>query len=215
MPLVSVHVPKAGGTSTGSLLGKMFPGDELLLDYADDPAQPLSPRQLDPARYLQMRVPLPPQVRAVHGHFHPAKYLDVPDARWFTVLRRPPELLISIYWFFESEDLGEAPLYRYFIEESLSVEDLARLPILNTLLSETYFGGVDMNRFDVIACHERRADALRRLSELAERPLPEDEHLRKTPGRKYIDEMLNDDALIRRLESILAQDMKFYERWVS
>lgn len=211
--LISVHVPKAGGTSTGSLLGKMFPGDELLLDYAEDPAQPLSHRQIDPVRYLQMRVRPPPHVRAIHGHFHPAKYLDVPGARWFTVLRRPPELLISIYWFFESENL-DAPLHRYFIEESLTVEELARLPILNRLLSETYFGGVDMHRFDVIGRHEERAEALRRLADLAERPLTADEHLRRTPGKQYMQEMLHDDALIRRLESILADDMRFYERWV-
>jgi hypothetical protein len=154
----------------------------------------------------------PAAARAVHGHFHPAKYLDVPDARWFTILRRPPELLISIYWFWVSETFDD-PLHRYFTSERLTVEELAALPIFRTLLSETYFGGVDMGRFDVIGAHEQRGEALRRLGELVGRDLPPDERLRPTPGGERMQEMLCDDALLRRLESILAADVAFYERW--
>ena len=210
--LLSVHVPKAGGTSTLALLRELFPGSKLLLDYDDNPGTPLALRQLDPARYLARRVQPPRWVEAVHGHVHPAKYLDVPDARWFTILRRPPELMISIYWFWKSETFDD-PLHRYFAEQRLGVEDLARLPIMRTLLSETYFGGIDMTRFDVIGAHEDRGTALRRLGELLDHPLPPDQRLRETPGREQIDEMLADDALLRRLESILAEDVAFYERW--
>jgi hypothetical protein len=47
MKIISVHAPKAGGTSISSALSNAF-GPEFAMDYSEDPADPRSPRNIDP-----------------------------------------------------------------------------------------------------------------------------------------------------------------------
>ncbi len=209
--LLSVHYPKAAGTATADLLRRHF-GESLLLDYADDPADPTSRRNLDTQSFFDPALTLPADIRAVHGHFHPGKYRHVKDALWVTVLRHPVDTIISIYWFWSSYE-SDSPLHRYFRERRLSVEELARLPLLRRLMSETYFGGVDMSRFSLIGRHEARAESLAALASLLGVTLPPDEAKNQTPNQEGLLDMLSDGALRRRLVNLLAEDVAFYERW--
>ena len=52
--LISVHTPKAGGTSVSKILSEAF-GAAYLADYTDDPAEPLSERNINPAAYFARR----------------------------------------------------------------------------------------------------------------------------------------------------------------
>lgn len=209
--LLSVHVPKAGGTATADLLQRTF-GNRLVRDYDDDPSNPTAMRNVDPHRFFRCPRSVASDVLAVHGHFHPARYADMPNATWVTVLRHPVDTIISTYWYWLSEEpLG--PLHAYFLSQALTVEELARIPLLRRLMSETYFGGVDMRQFTLIGRHEDRRQVLQRLANLVGRELPPDERRNVTGPQASLQDMLVDAPLRARLSSLLADDVRFYERW--
>lgn len=220
--LISVHFPKAGGVATLELLTRAL-GEQLVLDYTDDPGNPLGRRQLDPDGYFRSRTQLPREALAIHGHFHPAKYADVYDAAWFTVLRHPVPWVISLYWYYRAAAEGRAPIgpmsYRglqiYITENHLSVFEMARLPIVRTMFTSAYFEGFDMRRFDYIGRHEDRAAAMAALSRLVGRQMPPEHVANATPPNPEMSEMLHDQKLQGRLADVLADQIRFYERWVS
>jgi hypothetical protein len=220
--LVSVHFPKAGGTSTTSLLRSVY-GEHLLLDYDDDPTEPLSIRQLDPERYMRRRVRLAPEVRAVHGHFHPAKYLDEDPAIWFTVLRHPVPWMVSLYWFWRSAAEGLLPegrtiwghLHEYMADARLGLEETARLPMVKSMFTKNYFENIDMARFDYIGRHEDRRGAIAALSGLVGQELSAEHRENSNPSREEIGDSLSDTRLIARLTDLLKDEIAFYERWTA
>ncbi|MCA1711295.1 MAG: hypothetical protein LC789_06505 [Actinobacteria bacterium] len=209
--LVSVHFPKAGGTATKNLLAAAY-GEALLLDYTDPAGDPTSTRHVDPDRFFRQPQPLPAGVGAVHGHFHPLKYGEL-DAAWVTVLRHPVDTIISLYWFWRAMTVDDNPLHHYFLRAQLTVEELARLPLLRRLMSDTYFAHVDMRRFDLIGRHDARREFVERLERLLGTPLPPDQPANVTPGQENLRAMLADHPLRRRLQDILADDVRFYEEW--
>ncbi|HET6609453.1 MAG TPA: hypothetical protein VFG62_22465, partial [Rhodopila sp.] len=210
-PLISVHVAKAGGTSVKALLQAAY-GHGLAEDYADNPANPLSQRILAPNFYMSRNELLPAGASCVHGHFHPGKYAIQRGTAMFTMLRYPVDNIMSIYWFWKSFSQGTEPLHAFFLENDLTVIETARLPILRYLFSVSYFGGFDMGRFDIIGRHEDRETALTKLSCLIETPL--DVHTREniTAQSEERKQMESDPWLRRRLEDILKEDIRFYER---
>lgn len=85
-PLMSVHIPKTAGTTFRHLLCDKY-GSTMLVDYNDGYRAPLNPLQLTS------------EVACVHGHFSPAKYLNViSNGIWIVWLRDPIQRLISSYY---------------------------------------------------------------------------------------------------------------------
>jgi hypothetical protein len=207
-----VHVPKAGGSSLLRALERAY-GAAFRTDYRDNPADPLSQRVLDPASYLARGERFPAGVDCVHGHFHPGKYAIDDGVVLATILREPVDNLISIYSFWKNLPRGHDALHDYFLDRQLGVLECARLPLLRRLLSETYFGGFDMGRFDLIGRHDDRAAALRRLGGLVGASLDVDLHENATPKDERRLEMSEDRALRHRLEQLLADDIRFYQRY--
>jgi hypothetical protein len=74
--VVSVHFPKAGGSSLRRSLVMAYGDDAVFFDYADDPADPCSRYSLDPdgCRTATKDRGFDSRVRVVHGHFSPSKY---------------------------------------------------------------------------------------------------------------------------------------------
>lgn len=210
--LISVHVPKAGGTSIGRALENAF-GGGFLRDYLDDPARPLSPRQLDPIRYVARQEPLPNGVSCVHGHFHPGKYKVDADNILFTMLRHPVDNIISIYFFWKGFAPERHTLHEYVIKHKLTLLEMAQLPILRDLFSQTYFGGFEMRQFHVIGRHEAREPALLKLSKLVGLTIDHSIRENATPRSAEREEVEGDRDLRHRLTDILAGDIKFYERY--
>lgn len=208
--LIAVHFPKAAGSSLGKSLEKIY-GDSLLRDYLEDPAVPEWPRAIDPIGYLTKQVEVPHHVRCVFGHFHPNKYKNIKDAKRFVMLRHPVDTIISIYWYFRSVPIGGS-LMRYAVENNLSVMDLANLPLLNRLMTWTYFDSVDMGSFDLIGRHEQRACSMKMLSDLVGVELDQTVYENRTPDYSARSEMEHDASLRKSLECILREDVKFYER---
>jgi hypothetical protein len=209
--LISVHVAKAGGSSLLKIFETAF-GDGLLRDYAENPADPTSPRLLDPDRYFARGQKIPGGVDCVHGHFHPGKYEIPRDAVLSTILRDPVENIISIFTFWKSIGRGHDALHDYFMDQGLSILETAKLPLLRHLFSETYFGGFDMGRFDIIGRHDRRGVALEKLGALMGKRFEADVRENVTVASEERLAMAADPKLRAALEDILMRDIAFYER---
>ncbi|MDE1897265.1 MAG: hypothetical protein KGH91_09330, partial [Rhodospirillales bacterium] len=210
--LISVHVAKAGGSSTRELLRTGF-GSHFREDYGDNPADPLSRRLLDPVGYARLKLVMPDDTLCIHGHFHPAKYDLADDIFLFTMLRHPVDNIMSIFWFWKTFSVGTEPLHSYFLTQNLSVVETAQLPILKRLFSETYFGGFDMGRFNLIGQHEARQDTLNSLSQKIGMPFDLAIRENVTPESDERLEMMNNPQIQRQLEDVLVDDMRFYERY--
>lgn len=202
-PVVSVHLPKSGGTSVAASLRRRF-GDAVLFDYGRGP--------LGPHRDL-VEPGLPAGVAAVHGHFRPGRYDAVGDAFRLTFLRHPVELLLSLYFYWRTMPFQGGVVHRRFLDEQPDLATFAAWPPIRRLSSETYFGGYDMGRFDFIGFHETRRADMARLNALAGLGLEPDRHDNATTdpdGARAA--AAADAALMARLADLLADDLRFYDR---
>jgi hypothetical protein len=209
--IISVHTPKAGGTSIRTALSNAF-GSAFAVDYLEDPADPTSPRQLDPEEYFSRNKGLPTGIRCLHGHFHPGQFrLD--HTYLFTLLRHPVDNIVSIYFFWKALPPQGQPLHDYFLARSLDILAMARLPLLRHLYSRTYFGGFDMRRFDLVGRHEDRATALKKLSQVAGVPIDSSVSVNVTTATPERNELLSDRRRMQELHDILEEDIRFYEKY--
>ena len=212
--IISVHFPKAAGTSLAEGLQAHF-GTGLLRDYGTDPVDPLHPRHIAPHLYPMEPAQPPSAVRAVHGHFHINKYSSVGDAYRITFLREPVENLISIYYFWRKyqNDNGHAT-FQLFKKLSPSLFEFAEFPAIKRLMSQTYFGDVQMSGFDFIGFYDRRDRDLARLGDLLGIAFDPEIYVNRTSDdeRDSRDSIMNDRKAIDRLRRSLAEDCAFYDR---
>ena len=210
MIFVGVHFPKAGGNSLLMALRERY-GDALEWDYEDPPALPQAQRHMDPDRYFARRDEPPPNAACIFGHFHPAKYAHLNAVR-FTVLREPVNNIVSIYCYLRAKQPGSI-LHHYVQREHLSVVETARLPLLRRLMSDAYFGGVDMGTFDFIGVHERRAETNAALCDLLDLKPFDDVRSNATPPSTEREEIMASAQTMSELRDVLADDVRFYERF--
>ena len=196
--LVSIHFPKAGGTSLRVQLATAL-GDSLRLDYDHDP---LTERGMETA-------PFPPGMRAVHGHFRAARYAGA-SAFWLTFLREPIDNVLSVYLFWRVTPPHGNPVHDRFLAERPSVLGFAAYSSIRTLMSERYFGAFDMGRFDYIGLYEDRTADLRRLGRVLGVPLDPGLHENRTADGDQRAAML-DPPTRSRLRNLLRADIEFYD----
>lgn len=207
---ISVHTPKASGTSIIAGLRNIF-GDLLEIDNSDDPASPLSQRVIDPCAYFGRNRKLGEHTACLHGHFHPGQF-DLDGVSLFTMLRHPIDNIVSIYFFWKTCPPHGNPLHDYFITHELSLIDMAKLPALRHLYSERYFGGFDMDKFSVVGSYEDRPEYFRSLKDKLGLELDSSIEVNVTVPDNDRDYVLSDHKLIKTLRDILKEDMLFYER---
>lgn len=218
-PIVSVHTPKVAGTSFLSQLRSRYGDERVLLDYQDDPTNPLSAVNIDPRFYeLNPVVSIAPN-QVVHGHFRPAKYAQLASAFRITFLRHPIANVISIYnyWSAQNSEQWDHPIFRYFKEMNLSLLRFASLPAIRYLYTGSYFVNFDMSGFDFIGDHAHYASELDRLSDHLGVEFDSTVHHNAT-SEFYDDEQaaaLMPGALsqldIAELGKLLARDIAFYD----
>ena len=197
--IVSVHFPKAGGSSLLVQLVNLL-GDTVALDYNHDPLTSEGKETAD----------FPSGKRLVHGHFRAQRYASA-TGYWMTFLRHPVDNLISIYFFWKTYPVTHA-VHAQFLSESPSITEFARYPGLSNLMSETYFGGFDMRRFDFIGFYEHRDTDIPRLAADLGLQLVADIYENRTAEsveRRALEANL---SVRRQLTDLLSADVAFYER---
>lgn len=154
--LISVHMPKTGGTSFRMMLQEHF-GDALLRDQ-DMPlmrsARSRERRAVASALWLDARG-LPRSIDCVHGHFLPVKYLLYASTRnetFVTWLRNPVDRAISHHFYMRRSRPGN-PMHRRILAEDWS---LARFALGNEFQNfyTQYFWGFPLEMFSFIGIQE-------------------------------------------------------------
>jgi hypothetical protein len=205
--VISVHFPKSAGTSLVRSAQAALGEARVLLDYGDNPANPGSRYRVDPVGFERARPRSTGDYAFIHGHFHPEKYaLIEPCARMLvTILREPVDNLLSIYRFWRQAPAGDT-LHDYFLKQNLSPLELARLPLINRLMSETYFGSWDMTSFDFVGDYADYGGAVCQIAELLGVPLSECAE-NVSPKEDFAPEIRSE------LANLLAPEIAFYHQW--
>ena len=142
--LVSIHMPKTAGLSFRATLEEHF-ATGFTHDYADYPLA--SPQPQRHAAALEFSLAAEPaayrNVRCIHGHFLPIKYLllaDYMDCQFVTWLREPLQRLVSHYYYWQrsydpaAEDTSS--LHRRVVEERWTLERFCLAPELRNVYSQ-------------------------------------------------------------------------------
>jgi hypothetical protein len=217
--LISVHFPKAAGSSLVRAYETAFGCERVLTDYDNsDPMDPCGAMYLDPERYDKMKPTSLDYHLVVHGHFHIGRYDRISNARRVVVLREPVENLISIYYYWsflhhKGRRYESHCLYRYFCKTRPSLLEFAAIPSVRYLMSNVYFRNVDMACFDLIGDFSDVDGHLRRLAILLGiefGPMPRVNVTMLSNERSAITE---DSHTLARLRDLLADDLRFYERY--
>ena len=114
--IISVHIPKCGGTSFRHVLRDIY-GESLWLNYGAIFSQPQAAPGL-----------IPGGTRCIHGHFLGDAFDElVPRPRLVTWLRHPVERVVSNYYHFLRSPDPRDTCCRDLIEKGLSLEQFAEL----------------------------------------------------------------------------------------
>jgi hypothetical protein len=160
--LISVHIPKTGGTAFGALLADRF-GPRLLQDYDDRPLSHPAAWRIGAAL---ARLPVQParvaRYDAVHGHFLALKYLAV-RGDVVTWLRDPAQRVLSRYHHYLRDVAEGRPLQRVRgLRPGLALEEFIELPRFRDTMAK-YFAGFPLRRVRCFGFSEDMAEGLARM----------------------------------------------------
>jgi hypothetical protein len=215
-PLISVHFPKASGSAFRLALEAAFGQPAVLGSYDCDPVDPANPMWICPDWFLRNRPRDVKPYTAVHGHLPISKYDLIPSAYRVVMLREPVENLISIYYYWKSVfdiQFTSHAVFEFVRKQRLSLLGVAEIPCMRRLMSNTYFGGYDMAKFDVIGTYDNRTAFIGAVSNLIGVPLSANIRENVTPPSDERDNVLADAKMKARLRHLLEDDIRFYETW--
>lgn len=141
--IISLHTPKAGGSSFRELLKKYY-GKSFKEDYVDFPINKSFEKRTKDAINFDKNFNLIKRicykikgVKCIHGHFLPYKYkklLNDKNSCFITWLREPTERLISHYYYWQrTYDIDSQPLHKRVVEESWSLDKFCLSPEMRNL----------------------------------------------------------------------------------
>lgn len=213
-PLISVHFPKASGSSIRIALVSAFGQAAVQGSYDCDPVDPQNPMWIYPDWFLRSRPHDVKPYTVVHGHVPIIKYDLLPSAYRIVMLREPVENLISIYYYWKklfATEFTSHAVFEFVKNQRLSLLETAEIPCMRCLMSRTYFGGFDMGRFDVIGTYDNRTAFVETVSKLIGFPLSAQIRDNVTPPSEERDNVLADAKLIMKLRNLLHEDIRFFD----
>ncbi len=159
---ISLHTPKAGGSSFKEVLQKHY-GKSFKADYADIPInKSFNERTLDAILFdenfslIKRNYYKLIGVKCIHGHFLPYKYkklLTDQNSKFITWLRDPTERLISHYYWQRAYNTNSAPLHKKVIEDAWSLEKFCLSEEMENFYGK-FLWNFSIDKFDFIGITE-------------------------------------------------------------
>lgn len=217
--IISVHMPKSGGSSFLHLLKTKYP-KSIRIDNGHpihySPAERHQRAELNNLRnsvYAKLTSGFD-YLGCIHGHFMPYQYevfYTSGNHLFVTWLRDPITRIESHYHFWKQHfnELAPLPLLKKFIREDWSLEKFAFREEIRDIYS-IYLWKFPIERFDFIGVTEFFAEDIdffaKEYLNIFQFEVPE-----KNVNRKKGNEKISDPGLIRELKEFHAKDYQLYQ----
>jgi hypothetical protein len=217
--IISLHTPKAAGSSFKKLLEKEF-SHSLISDYKDKPFNKNVERRIEDVKFKRRKLKYFYKlyykcigIECIHGHFLPYGYdiyLNNPDTKFITWLRDPLQRLASnyFYWFRAYNKNKSGDLHKKVVGENWSFEKFAFSEEMKNFYNQFLYK-FPIENFDFIGLTEFFEDDLKYFSEkylnkkITHVPIT-NININKT--REYYD----DPILIKELKEFHSVDYSIY-----
>jgi hypothetical protein len=211
--ILSIHIPKAGGTTFGALLQAAF-GSRLLRDYGDlvgfDTPEADRRRTARIAEARARRDELRRDYDVIHGHYTADKYAGLfPAARFVAFFREPHQQAMSHYAFFLRHPEIDNPAVKMFHELNITrTEFVARTGNHQA----AYLGTMHLAEFAVVGLLEQYERSVALFQAALGRKLPSDTAPSNANPNRPGEHYEVDPALSRAIVQYRAGDIDLYRR---
>jgi len=199
--LVSVHIPKCGGTSLQHVLVGIFGRKRVLLNY-------------DPAIFRLGQASLaliPPDTQCIHGHFMSDLFDDcLPQYELVTWLRHPVQRVVSHYYHFLRHPETDDPCCRVLLGRRLSLEEFAELDLMRNEMAR-YLAGKPLSAFKCVGIMERFEESLRAFGDAFGLPIPARPPRENVNPDRLTPDYLLPDRIYRHILALNRRDLALYE----
>lgn len=209
--LISVHVPKAAGSTFGyEILPQVYKPEEILYD-----------NDFLPISNLIETGKLKTETKVIHGHFSATKYWEYcPNARMVIWLRNPIILLISAYYFWISFSMDNIrdENHRYVVEKNLSFEEFVEQDFTHNIVSNYFAQNMKLTDFYFVGIQEFFIDDLNNLKNNLDwcRLKMRTSNLNSYENyQNKVMEILTNQSLVKNTISLNSADMKLYQEALS
>ncbi|MDM8567094.1 sulfotransferase family 2 domain-containing protein [Candidatus Halobeggiatoa sp. HSG11] len=157
--LISIHIPKTGGTSFRTLLEEHFK-DKLLLDYTDRPMKNGNLVRNISALGGIFKTKRTEKYDCIHGHFLPIKYRSLKDKSLAIWLRDPVERALSRYYHWKRHfSQNDFQFKKYIKDPNISLEKFCGIKHYQNLYSK-YLWGMKLTDFQFIGITENYENSI-------------------------------------------------------
>ncbi|NEP44078.1 MAG: sulfotransferase family protein, partial [Okeania sp. SIO2H7] len=206
--IISVHVPKTGGTTFKKVLKQVYQDEEIFFDYPHK--GPIRNKLLTSDRSL---------TRVIHGHFPGNKYdYKYPHARKIIWLRNPINRLISHYFFWKSWQVLTFPQETIEEDELARVVEFAERPEVRNILAANFLQNQSLTDFYFVGIQEFFREDLVQLEQCLKWPNFELEDKNKNPYPEYqllLKKLLESSEIISKIGELNREDREIYREALS